>query len=100
LVFVKMLEKKGAKVNLYNPLLPKSEYSNFARMLKRSFKEAVEGTDCLVIFGNNDQFRRLNLKKLQAVMKKPAAIVDLKGIINPQMVESKGFAYRGLGRGN
>jgi nucleotide sugar dehydrogenase len=100
LVFVKMLEKKGVKVNLYNPLLPKSEYSNFARMLKRSFKEAVEGTDCLVIFGNNDQFRRLNLKKLQAVMKKPAAIVDLKGIINPQMVESKGFAYRGLGRGN
>jgi UDP-N-acetyl-D-mannosaminuronic acid dehydrogenase len=96
---VRMLEKKGAKVNLYDPLLPKGEYSNLARMLKRSFKETVEGTDCLVIFGNNNQFRRLNLKKLQAVMKKPAAIVDLKGIIDPQRVESKGFAYRGLGRG-
>ena len=99
MVFVRMLEKKGAKANLYDPLLPKGEYSNFTRMLKRSFKETVEGTDCLVIFGDTDQFRRLNLKKLQAVMKKPAAVVDLKGIIDPQRVESEGFAYRGLGRG-
>jgi nucleotide sugar dehydrogenase len=99
MVFVRMLEKKGAKANLYDPLLPKGEYSNFERMLKRSFKETVEGTDCLVIFGDNDQFRRLNLKKLQAVMKKPAAVVDLKGIIDPQRVQSEGFAYRGLGRG-
>jgi hypothetical protein len=32
-------------------------------------------------------------------MKKPAAIVDLVGIIEPQKVEKEGFTYRGLGRG-
>jgi hypothetical protein len=37
--------------------------------------------------------------KLQAVMKMPAAIVDLTGVIEPQRVEGKGFTYRGIGRG-
>jgi hypothetical protein len=46
-----------------------------------------------------DQFKRLNLKRAQAVMKIPAAIVDLAGIFEPRKVERKGFTYRGLGRG-
>jgi UDP-N-acetyl-D-mannosaminuronic acid dehydrogenase len=97
--FVKMLEKKGAKVSLYDPLLSKSEQSNMALVIKRSMKEAVEGTDCLVLLTEQDRFKRLNLKRLRAVMKMPAAIVDLAGIIEPQKVERKGFTYRCLGRG-
>jgi hypothetical protein len=53
----------------------------------------------MVILTGQDQFKRLNLKKLQAVMKMPAAIVDLAGIVEPQKVEKEGFIYRGLGRG-
>jgi UDP-N-acetyl-D-mannosaminuronic acid dehydrogenase len=98
-IFVKMLEKKGAKTSLYDPLLSKNEQANMARVLKRSLNEAVEGTDCIVILTEQDQFKRLNLKKLRAVMKMPAAIVDLTGIIEPEKVERKGFTYRGLGRG-
>ncbi len=99
MMFVKMLEKKGAKTSLYDPLLPKNELSNMPRMFKRSLKEAVEGTDCIVILTEQNRFKRLNLKKLRAVMKMPAAIVDLTGMIEPQKVEGKGFTYRGLGRG-
>jgi UDP-N-acetyl-D-mannosaminuronic acid dehydrogenase len=98
-LFVKMLEKKGAKASLYDPLLPKTELANMARIVKRSMKEAVEGTDCIVMLTEQDRFKRLNLKKLRAVMKMPAAIVDLTGIIEPKKVERKGFTYRGLGRG-
>ena len=98
-MFVKMLEKKGAKTSLYDPLLSKNEQSSMARVLKRSLREAVEGTDCIVLLTKQNQFKRLNLKKLRAVMKMPAAIVDLAGIIDPQKVERKGFTYRGLGRG-
>ena len=98
-VFVKMLEKRGAKASLYDPLLSKDELANMARVLKRSMKETVEGADCIVILTEQDQVKRLNLKKLQAVMKMPAAIVDLTGIIEPKKVERKGFTYRGLGRG-
>jgi len=98
-IFVKMLEKKGAKASLYDPLLSKKEMVNMTRVLKRSLNEAVEGTDCLVILDEQSQFKRLNLKKLRAVMKMPAAIVDLTGIIDPHKVGKAGFIYRGLGRG-
>ena len=97
--FVRMLETKGAKTSLYDPLFSKNELLDATRALKRSLNEAVEGTDCIVILTGQDQFKRLNLKKLQALMKKPAAIVDLVGIIEPQKVEKEGFTYRGLGRG-
>ncbi|UCF44937.1 MAG: hypothetical protein JSW44_04010 [Candidatus Bathyarchaeota archaeon] len=98
LLFAKMLEKKGTKASLYDPSLSKTERANMTRMFKRSLNEATEGTDCVVILSEQAQFKRLNLKKLRAVMKTPAAIVDLTGIIEPQKVEKEGFIYRGLGR--
>jgi UDP-N-acetyl-D-mannosaminuronic acid dehydrogenase len=97
--FVRMLEAKGAKVSIYDPQLTSDETADMARMLKRSLNEAVEGTDCIVLLTGQDQFKRLNLKKLRAVMKMPAAIVDLTGAFEPQKVEKEGFTYRGLGRG-
>jgi UDP-N-acetyl-D-mannosaminuronic acid dehydrogenase len=98
-IFVKMLEKRGAKVSLYDPLLSKNEVANMARAFKRSLKEAVEGVDCIVILTEHDQFRRLNFKKLRAVMKMPAAIVDLTGMVDPKKVERNGLAFYGVGRG-
>jgi len=96
---VKLLEAKGAKVRVYDPLFAKSDFSEKARVFKRSLNAAVEGTDCVVILAENDQFERLNLKKLRTVMKMPAAIVDLTGKIELQKVEKAGFIYRGFGRG-
>ncbi len=98
-MFVKMLERRGAKASLYDPLVSKNEFSDVARVLKRNMKETVEGADCIVVLTEQDQFKRLNFKRLQAVMKMPAAIVDLTGIYEPKKVERKGFTYRGLGRG-
>jgi nucleotide sugar dehydrogenase len=97
--FVRMLETKGAKVSIYDPLLSKNETSDVTHALKRSLDEALEGTDCMVILTGHDQFKHLNLKKLRAVMKMPAAIIDLARIMEPQKVEKEGFIYRGLGRG-
>jgi hypothetical protein len=59
----------------------------------------VEGTDCLVILSAQEQLKRLNLKKLRAIMKSPAAFVDFVGTIEPTKVEKEGFTYRGLGKG-
>ena len=99
MMFVRTLEKKGVKASLYDPWLPKNELANMGRMLKRSLKEAVEGADCVVILTEQERFKRLNLKKLRAVMKMPAAIVDLTGTIEPKKVERNGFEFRGLGSG-
>ena len=67
---------------------------------KRNLNEAVEGSDCIVILTADSRFKRLNLKNLRAVVRGPAAIVDLAGIIEPEDVEKEGFIYRGLGRGS
>jgi UDP-N-acetyl-D-mannosaminuronic acid dehydrogenase len=97
--FVKMLEAKGAKINLYDPTFAKSEMAETPTMLKRSLNEAIEGADCIIILTEQDQLKRLNLKNLRALMRTPAAIVDLVGMLEPQKVEKEGFIYRGLGRG-
>jgi nucleotide sugar dehydrogenase len=98
-IFVETLEAKGAKINLYDPLFSKNEAADLPRVPKRNVNEAAEGSDCIVLLTGHDQFKRLNLKNLRAMMRTPAAIVDLAGILEPQKVEKEGFIYRGLGRG-
>lgn len=97
--FIKSATIKGAKISLYDPLLSKSEALDSTPVLKRSLSETVEASDCLVILTGQEQFKRLNLKKLHAVMKSPAVFVDLVGVADPQKIEAEGFIYRGLGRG-
>jgi UDP-N-acetyl-D-mannosaminuronic acid dehydrogenase len=96
-IFVKMIEQKGAKPSLYDPIskMGPQEW----RIVKTNLNEAVEGTDCVVILTGQEQFKNLNLKKLKALMKTPSVIVDLIGIFEPKKVEAEGFIYRGLGRG-
>src|SRR3990172_6887481 len=98
--FVRMLEAKGAKISLYDPLLSRNDFSEMKPEPKRNLSEAVEGSDCIVILTADSQFKHLNLKNLRAVVKAPAALVDLVGIIQQEDVEKEGFIYRGLGRGS
>jgi len=97
--FVKTLERKGAKLSLYDPYLYRKKADDERRTLEESLMRAVEGADCIVIFTGHDQFKRLNLEKTKLLAKMPAAIVDFEGIMDPSEVESEGFVYRGLGRG-
>ena len=96
--FVELLRTKGAKVTRYDPSFSITDQSE-EPSLKKTLNETVEGTDCLVIMSSQEQLKRLNLKKLHALMKSPAAIVDLVGVAEPGKVAGNGFIYRGLGRG-
>jgi nucleotide sugar dehydrogenase len=97
--YIKAVIAKGAKVTLYDPLLAKNETVEGSPVLKRSLNETVEGADCLVILTGQEQFEQLSLKKIKTSMKKPAVLVDLIGIVNPEKVQIEGFIYRGIGRG-
>jgi UDP-N-acetyl-D-mannosaminuronic acid dehydrogenase len=97
--FVKALEAKGAKVNLYDPLSSKKEAVDVTRVPVNTLSQATEGSDCIIILTGQEQFKRLNLKKLRAAMRTPAVIVDLAGKLDPQKIEKEGFIYSGLGRG-
>jgi len=95
----KMLEAKGAKVGFYDPYFSSSEPIATQYPFKKNLSEAVEGADCILILTGHDEFRRLNLKKFKVIMKMPAVIVDLEGVLEPCKVENEGFIYRGFGRG-
>ena len=98
--FVKMLEAKGARINLYGPASSKSDQSEVRLIPKKTVNEAIENSDCIIFLNSEDQYKRLNLKSLHLLMKTQAAIVDLVGLFEPGIVENEGFKYRGLGRGN
>lgn len=98
--FIKMLVVKGAKINVYDPLLSRNDSSDLKPQSKRTLSEAVEGADCIVVLTAEAQFKRLNFKNLRAVVKAPAAIIDLAGVVEPEAVEKEGFIYRGLGKGS
>jgi nucleotide sugar dehydrogenase len=95
--FVDLLKAKGAKVSRYDPDGSAAMQQEAESSLKKTLNETVEGTDCVVILSGKEQLKRLNLKKLRALMKSPAALVDLVGVVEPEKAE--GFSYRGLGRG-
>jgi nucleotide sugar dehydrogenase len=95
----KMLEARGAKLSLYDPYFSSDELAEMQRHFRKTLTGVVEGVDCIIIMTGHDQFKRLSLKKLKVMMKTPAAIIDLEGIVEPDKVEKEGFIYRGLGRG-
>ena len=94
--FARMLEDKGAKISCYDPLLSRSDLADIKPIPKGSLSEAAEGSDCIVILTTDAQFKKLNFKNLKAIMRTPAAIVDLARVIEPAKVEKEGFTYRGL----
>lgn len=96
--FTEMLAAKGAKITLYDPEGAEAGEAG-EHLVKKTLIETVEGADCIVILIEQDQFKHLNLKKLRALMRPPAALIDLAGVVEPSRAESEGFAYRGLGRG-
>jgi len=96
---VNMLRKKGALVQVYDPLFSYKELLKMGYPTKATLTKSVEGADCIIIAVGHDQFRRLNLGRIKVSVKKPAAIVDMGSVIDPDEVEKQGFVYRGVGRG-
>ena len=96
---VKLLKKRGMSVQVYDPFFSHNELVSMGYDAETSLSKTVEGADCLVIASAHDRFSRLNLKRLQMLMRQPAAIVDMGQVVDPAKAEKAGFVYRGFGRG-
>ncbi len=96
---VNRLKKGGALVQLYDPFFSQKELMNLGYTAEINMSKTVEGTDCLIVAVAHDRFTRLNLKRIQMLMKSPPAIVDLGQVVDPSKAEKAGFVYRGIGRG-
>jgi UDPglucose 6-dehydrogenase len=58
---------------------------------------AAEGASVLTILTEWDEFTELNFDKLAEIMA-AKSIVDARNLLEPQIPQRRGFAYRGIGR--
>ncbi|MFQ6065237.1 MAG: nucleotide sugar dehydrogenase [Candidatus Bathyarchaeia archaeon] len=96
---VEALKRRGGHVSIYDSMLPYGELVEMGYPTEMTLTKTVEKSDCLIIAVGHDRFRRLNLRRIKFLMKKPAAIVDMGRVIDPDKAEKEGFVYRGVGRG-
>jgi len=96
---VTTLSKNGARVRVYDPFFSPKELAELDYQAERTLGKSVEGADCLLIVVGHDRFKRLNLKRIKFLVRKPAAIVDVCNVIDPNNARKEGFTYRGVGRG-
>ena len=66
--FIELLESKGAKITYYDPQGYANTLEESGRVFKKTINETAEGTDCIVIMSEQEQLKKLNLKKLRAIM--------------------------------
>jgi len=77
LKFIKLAEKEGFTVKIYDPFVKEFEYPIL------SMEEAVEGSDCIVVLTDHSEFREINSDILIHKMKNPN-VVDSKNILPKQ----------------
>ena len=98
LAIIPELLSAGAKVRAFDPegmheakkLLPDIYYS-------ADTYDALEGTDCIVIMTEWNEFRGLDWTRV-ASHARGRVVVDLRNIYNPAQVAANGFAYHSIGR--
>jgi UDPglucose 6-dehydrogenase len=95
---IKILLKEGAKVKCFDPLA----MDNTKKILPdityyENEYEVAEGSDCLVIATEWNQFRNLDLLKIKKLLKTPI-LVDLRNLYELEKVRKLGFIYEGVGR--
>lgn len=95
---VKMLKKEGSEVKVYDPkAMPKAQKELSGVTFCKDLYEAAKGSDCLVIATDWPQFKRMDLKVLKRLLKRPV-IIDGRNIFDPGMMKRKGFTYVSIGR--
>jgi len=77
LKFIKLAEKEGYTVKIYDPFVKEFEYPIL------SMEEAVEGSDCIVVLTDHSEFREIDSDFLVCEMKNPN-VVDSKNILHKQ----------------
>ena len=88
----------GATVRAYDPaaidkakaILPNVEY-------RRDAYAVADGADGLVVVTEWNEFRNLNLPRIQRSMRQPV-LIDGRNIYDPVEMRRLGFTYRGIGR--
>ena len=97
LEMIPFLSKKGAKIKYYDPTGFKKEFKNIKNVnCANSIRDAVEGSDLVVLHTEWNDFKSINFKKLYP--SKNLKIYDMRNIFSSLKIKSQGFKYYGIGR--
>jgi UDPglucose 6-dehydrogenase len=95
---VRALKKDGVKVRVFDPVaMPPAKPMLRGVEFCRDAYDAATGAHAVVLVTEWNEFRRLDLGKLQSLMKKPV-VIDCRNIYEPSEMARLGFIYSGVGR--
>jgi len=92
------LQQQGATIRAFDPVA----MTNAARELPditlcKNEYEACENADALVLMTEWNQFRMLDLARVQTLLREPV-VVDLRNVYDPVSMRKAGFRYDSVGR--
>lgn len=92
---VAALQAKGAYVVIHDPYAREWEFGT--QELMRDIIDAAQDADCLALVTKHKDYYSLDLDKIKGIMRTPT-IVDGRNVFDQDIVISKGFAYRCVGK--
>ena len=92
---IRKLLRSGIKVTAYDPYCQES----FGAERAGDLRESVRDSDCIIIVTDHMEFKEIDLQLLKSEVKEKPIIIDTRRIIDPNVAETFGFKYYGLGYG-
>ena len=97
LKMIPYLSKKGAIITYFDPTGYKYEFSKLRNVInKTTIKEAIHGSDLVIIHTEWNDFKSINFKNL--VKGKKFIIFDMRNIYSSTKIKDQGFKYYSVGK--
>jgi UDPglucose 6-dehydrogenase len=99
LVLIENLNRLGAKVKAYDPIVSQSglRHGLSGVIVETDAERLADGCDALVVVTEWEQFLTLDYTKMASLMNNPV-LIDGRNYLMREMIERAGFRYVGIGR--
>ena len=99
LIMIESLNRLGAKVKAYDPIVSQSGVSQGLSgvIVETDPERLADGCDALVLVTDWDKFKHLDYSKMASLMNAPV-MIDGRNFLNQRALEAAGFQYIGVGR--
>lgn len=97
---IKALSEEKAIIKVYDPAAMDNLKKHFPELTIQYCDDvysACEGSDCVVLVTEWDQFKNLDFPRLKEILNTPV-FIDLRNVYNPSEIKKSGFVYEGIGR--
>jgi len=95
---INKLKRLGANLVGFDPMIGTRQVKEFQIFQSANLDNCLKNADCAVIITDHSEFKKIELEKMRKLMNAKAAIVDARGIFDPEKLVKVGFVYRGVGR--